>query len=830
MNSLIIISILFSLFNYCNSLLILPFPDVAPTIASGDKISIPISNDKFIISNCAALGNSYLYTEDNERTEYSPVAYFRNGETLELYIPEINGDASKKFFVVVELPLAEAIIKTGSFNVSGGSAINLPKTDGCGKEVKFSNKETNIGSDVKSNESNNSNENNKESTENKPNNKDNIVENDNQNSSNILSAANTSTTTNNNQEEQGSNHAVIIACAGTSVVALVVISGFVFLRGKSYMKGDSDVSYTSLNYNNTYSPKPFNAVGGLYDNLTKSNDDFDRDYQLRCLNDVPSQVSYPVSLSDGSCVNMDKNTDIFEQTDDAPEVPEIPQELPITKHIVEEIVINPEKVLSETINSNAVSAVVTTASVALAINECGDLTIDKSNFVCEDSKLEKSNSTSSSGSCSTCSGSCSCSSCSSCSCSCSGKGSCSCSCTESSRFTSTINNESSLKLLSLDFNSTNGDTTRGYSVFVDKENDSKRMTNYTETNYDDSRRMTNYTETNYDDSRRMTNYTETNYDDSRRMTNYTETNYDDSRRNTAYTDYTEDSRRNTAYTDYTEDSRRNTAYTDYTEDSRRNTAYTDYTEDSRRNTAYTDYTTEDSRRNTAYTDYTTEDSRRNTAYTDYTTEDSRRNTAYTDYTEGSSYTNRDSRYSEYTSRDSRYSEYTEGSSYTSCSCSESDCDCSHRKSEYTTDYSSYTDSRRQTYTTTDYSSYTSDFCETQDASSDFPSKILPNTSIEPFGYSITNESLIAIQSKQNVMRDSICSLLPEVPIEGKPPKIDLEFIAQKDYQTSKSGELNVKTKDVLRVIESLDGGCYMVANANTGKSGKIPAYIISTLL
>jgi hypothetical protein len=788
MNTLIIISIIFSLINFCNSLLILPFPNVPSTIASGDKISIPISNDKFIISNCAALGNSFLYTENNERTEYSPVAYFKDGKTLELYIPEVK-EASKKFFVVVELPLAEAIIKTGSFTVSAGSTIDLPKTDGCGKTVRFSNKENNISDEKKENDG-------KIEAEDKPSPKvDNIVPNDGSNNPNILSADNTSNST--QPEEQGNGHMAIIACAGTSVVALVVISGFVFMRGKSYMKGgDSEVSYTSLNYNT--SPKQFNAVGGLYDNLTKSNDDFDRDYQLRCLNDVPSQVSYPVSLSDGSCVNMDKTTDIFEQTDDAPEVPEVPeipqQDLPITKHIVEEIVINPEKVLSETINSNAVSAVVTTASVALAINECGDLTIDNSNIAygTEESKIEKSNSTSSSGSCSTCSGSCSCSSCS---CSCSGNGSCSC--CESSRLTATTKDESSLKLLSLDFNtSTNGDTTRGYSVFVDKPDDSRRLTNYTETNYDDSRRMTNYTETNYDDSRRMTNYTETNYDDSRRMTNYTETNYDDSRRNTAYTDYTEDSRRNTAYTDYTEDSRRNTAYTDYTEDSRRNTAYTDYTEG-----------------------------------TSYTDRDSRR---LTNYTEGSSYTNRDSRYSEYTSRDSRYSEYTEGSSYSSCSCS--DPECSHRKSysEYSsyTDsrrYSSYTDSRRQTYTT-DYSSYSSDFCETQDASSDFPSKILPNTSIEPFGDSMTTESLIAIQSKQNVMRESVCGMLPSGPMEGKPPKLDLEFIAQKPYEAAKSGELNVKTMDVLRVIENLDGGCYMVSNSTTGMSGKIPAYIISTLL
>ncbi|OUM64390.1 hypothetical protein PIROE2DRAFT_8863 [Piromyces sp. E2] len=784
MNSLIILSIIYSLINICNCLKILPYPNVPSTIPAGDKISVPISNDRFIISNCAALGNTFLYTEDNQRTEYSPVAFFKDGKTLELYIPEIKGDASKKFFVVVELPLAEAIIKTGSFIVTGGSSINLPKTDGCGKTVKFSNKESNLGEEKSAEPKEN-----KESNGNL----ESFVPNDNKNNPNILSAANTSNST--NPEEQGNSHMAIIACAGTSVVALVVISGFVFLRGKSYMKGDSEVSYTSLNNaysnGNNYSPKPYNAVGGLYDNLTKSNDDFDRDYQLKCLNDVPSQVSYPVSLSDGSCINMDKTTDIFEQNEDVPEVPEIPQELPITKHIVEEIVINPEKVLSETINSNAVSAVVTTASVALAYNEIGDLTIDNSNIAYtnnEDSKMvEKSISSSSSGSCSTCSGSCSCSSCS---CSCSGS-----SCNESSRLTST-NNESSLKLLSLDF-STNGDTTRGYSVFVDKP----------------------------DDSRRMTNYTETNYDDSRRMTNYTETNYDDSRRNTAFTDYTQDSRRDTQFTDYTQDSRRDTQYTDYTVDSRRDTQYTDYTQDSRRDTQYTDYT-EDSRRNTQYTDYT-----EGTSYT--TDRDSRR---LTNYTEASSYTNRDSRYSEYTSRDSRYSEYTEGSSYTSCSCSDSDCDCSRRKSEYTeyssyTDsrrYSSFTDSRRQTYTT-DYSSYSSDFCETQDAS-DLPSKILPNTSIEPFGESMTTESLIAIQSKQNVMRDSVCGMLPSGPMEGKPPKLDLEFVAQNAYQASKSGELNVKAMDVLRIIENLDGGCYMVSNVTTGMSGKIPAYVISTLL
>jgi len=748
MFSLIILSILFSLIHVCNSLLVLPYPKVPSSIASGDKISIPISNDKFIISNCAALGNTYLYNEKNERTDFSPVAFFKDGQSLELYIPEVTGEASTKYFVVVELPLAEAIIKTGSFTVTKGSAINLPKTDGCGKTVKFSNKDNNIGTIENGNEKKNNEgsiENN--AMQNNGNQNNDTQNNDTQNKQNILSAGNTSTS---EQEEKSSNHMAIIALSGTSVVALVVISGFVFLRGKSYMKGDSDVSYDSLNYNKSYSPKPYNPVGGLYDKLTNSNDDMDRDYQLKCLNEVTSQVSYPVSLSDG---NVDKNSDIFEHSEEEPAVPGIP----ITKHIVEETVINPEKVMSETHNTNSVSALVTTASVALALNECGDLTIDNSNMITDN---EVSRDVSLSGSCSSCSSSCSCSSCS-----CDGNGNCSCSCTETSRMTST-NNDSSLKLLSLDFST--GDSTRGYSILVDKPEDSRRLTNYTETNYDDSRRMT------------------------------------------TLSDFPEDSRRNTQYTEAS------SYLTD--RDSRRLTNYTMGSSFTNRDSYYSEYTNRDS--------------------------------CYS----GCSCNNRDSRYSGYTNRDSRYSEYTESSSFSTCSCSDSQC--SRRQSEYS-EYSSYTDSRRYSNFTdsrrysnftdsrrysnysgytdnsrrqtlnSDYSNYSSDFCEAHDASSELPSMILPNSDNND---SMITDSLIAIQSKQNLMRDSICGMLPSGPSDEKPPKIDLEFIAQKPYQPTKSGELTVNVMDLLLIVENLEGGCYMVSNNTTGMSGKIPAYILSTLL
>jgi len=910
MKTLIISLLVLFAINISNGLLVLPYNNVPATIAAGDKIGIPISNDKFIISNCAALGNTYLYTENNEVTDYSPVAYFRDSTTLELYIPDVGSNTAKKYFIVVELPLAEAIIKTEKFTVIPGSNINLPKTDGCGKTVRFSNKEA-VGSTISGkinpndNNGNNLNANNNNGNTNLNNNANNNgneanningnVANNNgnndnnngkisNNKSNILTAESTSDTT--AEEEGGSNNAVIIALSGTSVVALVVISGLVLMRGKSYMKkSDEDISYSSLNY---VSPKPYDPVGGLYDNLTNSNNDYERDYQLRCLqNDNQSQVSYPISLSDGSCVNMDKNSDVFEANEDIP-VPNLPrnlpmelppkdlppmnlpnnnqEDLPITKHVVEEIVINPEKVLSETINSNAVSAFVTTASVALAINECGDLTIDNSNIIVEkqDTTTEKSNTTS--GTCTSCSTS-SCSSCNNCSCSCNGSGTCSCTCNESSRYTTTTTDESSLKLLSLDLNNSKpftsfnfannsnmGDTTRGYSVFVDNDSkkDSVALSTYTETNYDDSRRMTNYTETNYYDSRRMTDYTETTgYDDSRRDTQYTDYTTDsrrdtqytdytvDSRRDTQYTDYTVDSRRDTQYTDYTVDSRRDTQYTDYTVDSRRDTQYTDYTVDSRRDTQYTDYTTEDSRRDTQYTDYTV-DSRRDTQYTDYTTEDSRRDTQYTDYTEGTSYTtDRDSRrytdYTEgssYTNRDSRYTDYTEGSSYSSCSCSGSECECGRRNtqySEYTSEYTSYTtDSRRQTYTT-DFTS--TQYSESRDVSESEPSRILPLSTLEPFGGIVNTSSFIdVLQSKQPALRESVYSLLPTGPITTKPPKLDIEFVAQNDLETDKPGELIIKKRDVVRIVENLDGGYYMATNGTTGASGKIPAYKILSIL
>lgn len=131
---------------------------------------------------------------------------------------------------------------------------------------------------------------------------------------------------------------------------------------------------------------------------------------------------------------------------------------------------------------------------------------------------------------------------------------------------------------------------------------------------------------------------------------------------------------------------------------------------------------------------------------------------------------------------------------------------------------------------TDYTSFTSDFCEAHEDSSELPSMILPNNSNEQNTDSMITDSLIAIQSKQNLMRDSICGMLPSGPTEEKPPKIDLEFIAQKAYQPTKSGELAVNVMDHLNIVENLDGGCYMVSNTTTGLSGKIPAYILSSLL
>jgi len=86
MKTLIISLLVLFFINISNGLLVLPYNNVPATIAAGDKIGIPISNEKFIISNCAALGKSYLYTENNEVTDYSPVAYFRDATTLEVII------------------------------------------------------------------------------------------------------------------------------------------------------------------------------------------------------------------------------------------------------------------------------------------------------------------------------------------------------------------------------------------------------------------------------------------------------------------------------------------------------------------------------------------------------------------------------------------------------------------------------------------------------------------------------------------------------------------------------------------------------------------------
>ena len=113
------------------------------------------------------------------------------------------------------------------------------------------------------------------------------------------------------------------------------------------------------------------------------------------------------------------------------------------------------------------------------------------------------------------------------------------------------------------------------------------------------------------------------------------------------------------------------------------------------------------------------------------------------------------------------------------------------------------------------------------AEEDF-SRILLST-IEPFGES--NGSFIElVQSKQMKVRDSIYKILPTGPTENKPPKLNLEFVAQNDYKAKKVGELNVKTKDILSIVENLEDGSYMVSNTTTGASGKIPAYIVNSLL
>jgi len=89
MNCLILFSFILYIISTCYGLQILPFKNVPSKIAIGDKISIPVSNDEFVISKCAALGNSFLYTEDIKRTPYSPVAYFKDSTTLEVYIINI---------------------------------------------------------------------------------------------------------------------------------------------------------------------------------------------------------------------------------------------------------------------------------------------------------------------------------------------------------------------------------------------------------------------------------------------------------------------------------------------------------------------------------------------------------------------------------------------------------------------------------------------------------------------------------------------------------------------------------------------------------------------
>jgi len=86
MNCLIIFSFILCLISSCCGILVLPYKNIPSKIAAGDKISIPIFNDSFVISKCAALGNSFLYTGDHKRTEFPPIAFYKDSTTLEVII------------------------------------------------------------------------------------------------------------------------------------------------------------------------------------------------------------------------------------------------------------------------------------------------------------------------------------------------------------------------------------------------------------------------------------------------------------------------------------------------------------------------------------------------------------------------------------------------------------------------------------------------------------------------------------------------------------------------------------------------------------------------
>jgi len=695
MNGLILFSFIFYIINVCYGLQILPFKKVPSKIAIGDKITIPISNKEFVISKCAALGNSFLYTEDVQRTPYSPIAYFKDSTTLELYIPEIK-DTSKKYFIVVELPIANSVIKTAPFAITSGKKIKLPSLDGCGKNVKFSNIDNDVDAISISKNINNKNINNKNINNknikninnkthppkntnanintNANNNNANIanidnvpINNENENPNNNIfsnpetvennhgqfgnSRPNVINADNNNSEDFGDaslDSISVFACAGSSIVALVALGSIVLIKGRSIMKRHEQekFQYDSIDYSDchVYTPKPFRTVSEVFGH------DDDRDYQLKCLNDdeevIPSFATYPVSLSDGSGITMDKSTEIFVPDENVP----LP-DLPISKRKVEEIVINPEKVLSETIHTDPESV----------IND-SDMSMTPSDSITNNMGDESYVSVTNTGT----------------------------SFTEfggplnDSTKHSTVDYDSSFKLLSL-----NIDTFGGNSHCI-----SAILGN------DKSRRLTEMTDLNeVSEMANMSNLSErVNFDGS-----------DESQ---------------------------------------------------------------------------------------------------------------DNPFCNSVSEDASYYSSNYASSYNDCSCTE----CRYNdRSSYSRD-SRYTDSRRSSS-----ESYTNKFYEVEDSTEgEIPSRILLST-IEPFGES--NGSFIElIESKQKTVRDSIYKVLPSGPIDTKPPKLDLEFVAQDDYCTDKVGELKVKAKDILCIVENLEGGYYMVSNTTTEATGKIPAHVLNSLL
>jgi len=135
---------------------------------------------------------------------------------IKLYVPEVT-DTSKEYFIIVELPIAKAIIKTAHFKITPGKKIDLPSLDGCGKNVKFTNNDNNVDAlSVSKNVNNkfveNSNRvnNNNEDIGNK--NDNDIKMNNNQNAGHII--INSSEINNSKLKDGTLDNVTIIICAG----------------------------------------------------------------------------------------------------------------------------------------------------------------------------------------------------------------------------------------------------------------------------------------------------------------------------------------------------------------------------------------------------------------------------------------------------------------------------------------------------------------------------------------------------------------------------------------------------------------------------------------